>query len=146
MPHAVFWLPGYFCLSIPAPLAYGVPWVVIFHKYSPRPFRGPTPHSDSVCPGGSPRGSWQLGTEEPAAFLSCRYAAALTGSSFWGGILTFPGVSLLSPAESIQVHPTESIHHCFQGFRFVSPGGGRKDSLSNLAFITLALRSCVSSA
>lgn len=43
-----------------SPLACRVPWAVIFHRYSPRPFRGPKPCSDSVCLGGSSRDRQQL--------------------------------------------------------------------------------------
>ena len=51
--------------------------------------------------------------------------------------MTFLGVSLLS-SRIRSGSPTESIHHCFQGFRFVFLLGGRKDSLSNIVFVTLA--------
>lgn len=46
------------------------------------------------------------------------------------GILTFLGVSLLF-SRICSSPPTERVHHCFQGFWFVSPLGGTKDLLSN---------------
>lgn len=58
---------------------------------------------------------------------------------------TFPGVSLLS-SSVCSGSPTGSLHQSFQGFRFASPSGGRKDSLSDPVLLTLAQCSCVSSA
>lgn len=97
--------------------------------------------SDSVCWVAAAGIASELCTEEPAAFLSCRYAAALMDSSFWGAIRGHFNLlwcfSSLSSRICSSAH-TESLHRCSPGFRFVSPLGGRKDSLSDLVFVMLA--------
>lgn len=77
--------PGYFCLSIPACLAYRVLWVVIFHKYSPRPFRGPKPWRDSACLGGSSRDSQQALHRRASCLPGMQVCSCTDGLQLLGG-------------------------------------------------------------